>query len=149
MPYEGRCTCGAVQFKLNAEPLMVHACHCTRCQRVTGTAFVMNAVIEKSKLELVSGEPASAHFEGTTHTAYYCGDCGNYVWSQYAGLGSFWFVRVGVLDDRDSLPPDVHIYTSTKQPWMVIPDGVPRFNEFYDLPTFWSKENLARLEAAG
>ncbi len=148
MSNEGRCTCGAVKFKLNAKPMMVHACHCSQCQRVTGSAFVMNAMIEKSQLELISGTPESSHFEGTTHTAFYCGDCGTYVWSQYGGLDSCWFVRVGVLDDRDSLPPDVHVYTSTKQPWMVIPDGVPQFEEFYDLPTFWSAENLARLNAA-
>ena len=98
---------------------------------------------------MIAGEPASCHFEGTSHTGYYCADCGTYVWSQYAGLGNCWFVRVGVLDDPGSLPPDVHIFTSTKQPWMTIPDGVPVFEEFYNLPTFWSAENLARLKAAG
>ena len=148
MSHEGRCTCGAVKFKLNAEPMMVHACHCSQCQRVTGSAFVMNAVIEKNQLELITGTPASCHFEGTSHTAYYSGDCGTYVWSQYGGLGTCWFVRVGTLEDPGSLPPNVHIFTSTKQPWLEIPDGVPVFEEFYDLPTFWSAENMARLKAA-
>ena len=114
--------------------MIVHACHCTQCQRVTGSAFVMNAVVEKAAVALLSGAPRAVHFEGTRHTAYFCDACGTYVWSEYAGsFGACWFVRVGTLDDPGSCPPDVHIFTSTKQAWVVLPEGVPQFDEFYDL----------------
>ncbi len=147
MSYNGRCSCGNVQFRLNAEPMMTHACHCTQCPRVTGPAFGMHTVLEPAQVEMVAGEPRSAHFEGTSHTAYFCGDCGTYVWSHYAGLEGCWFIRVGTLDEHDSLPPDVHIYTGTKQPWMELHEGVPSVDEFYDLPTFWPPDILARLQA--
>ncbi len=149
MSHEGSCTCGNVRFELTAEPMIVHACHCTQCQRVTGSAFVINAVVEKAAVALLSGAPRAAHFEGTRHTAYFCDDCGTYVWSEYAGgLGACWFVRVGTLNDPGSCPPDVHIFTSTKQAWVVLPEGVPQFDEFYDLKSVWPKAALDRLRAA-
>ena len=149
MSHEGRCSCGSVRFKLTSDPMFVHACHCTQCQRVTGSAVVMNAVVEKDALELLSGAPRSVRFEGTAHTAFFCDDCGTYVWSEYAGgFGTCWFVRVGTLNDPGACPPDVHIYTSTKQPWVLLPEGVPQFNEFYDLKSVWPKEALDRLQAA-
>ena len=148
MSHEGRCTCGNVQFRLTVAPMIVHACHCTQCQRVTGSAFVLNAVVEQDALELLSGTPRGVPFEGTSHTAYMCDDCGTYVWSVYAGMDACRFVRVGTLNDPAACPPDVHIFTSTKQPWVVLAEDTPRFDEFYDLKSVWSQEALARLRAA-
>ena len=151
MAHDGRCSCGKVRFTLTVDPMIVHACHCTQCQRVTGSAFVLNAVVEKDAVELHGDAPKPVHFEGTRHTAYYCPDCATYVWSEYAAgaFGACWFVRVGTLENPDACPPDVHIYTSTKQAWVVLPEGAPRFDEFYDVPSVWSADSLARLKALG
>ena len=107
-------------------------------------------MIEKSAVELLAGTPKACRFEGTSHTAYFCEDCGTYVWSAYSGrFGACWFVRVGTLDEPDACPPGVHIFTSSKQPWVIIPEGVPQFHELYALDAVWTKAGLARLKAAG
>jgi hypothetical protein len=146
--YEGGCSCGELRYRINADPLIVHACHCRQCQRITGSAFVMNALVEKSEVETLSGVTADCRFPGTSHTAFFCPKCGTYVWSQYVGgrLASCWFVRVGTLDEPDRHPPDVHIYTSSKQPWVLIPQGAPRFQEFYKLGDVWQESSLVRME---
>lgn len=146
--YEGGCSCGELRYRINADPLIVHACHCRQCQRISGSAFVMNALVEKSEVETLSGVTANCHFPGTSHTAFFCPECGTYVWSQYAvgRLASCWFVRVGTLDEPDRHPPDVHIYTSSKQPWVLIPKDAPRFQKFYRLGNVWQESSLVRME---
>ncbi len=146
--HEGQCSCGKLRYRMNDTPLIVHACHCRQCQRVTGTAFVMNALIEKDNLDILSGEPSQFHFPGTTHTAFFCPDCATYVWSEYSGasLGSCWFVRVGTLDEPDRLPPDVHIFTSSKQPWVLIPEDVPVFEEYFNIRDVWRESSMTRME---
>ncbi|MCP4187314.1 MAG: GFA family protein [Gammaproteobacteria bacterium] len=146
--FEGRCSCSKLRYRMNAKPLVVHACHCRQCQRVTGTAFVMNAVVEKNQLEILSGSVANYHFPDTYHTAFFCPECVTYVWSEYKS-GTFddcWFVRVGTLDEPDRLPPDVHIFTESKQPWAPIPSGAPKFDRFYTIKELWSESSLARME---
>lgn len=145
--HEGRCSCGELRFRMNAEPLVVHACHCRQCQRVTGSAFVLNALIEKKQLELLSGEPSRFHFPDTWHTAYFCPSCATYVWSEYKS-GRFddcRFVRVGTLDAPDDLPPSVHIYTESKQPWVLIPEQSPRYEAFYPIAEVWPKCSIRRM----
>lgn len=144
---EGGCSCGKLRYRLNAEPLIVHACHCRQCQRVTGSAFVLNALIEKSKVDHLSGSIANFHFPDTYHTAYFCPECATYVWSQYKS-GRFddcWFVRVGSLDDPDRTPPDVHIFLESKQPWVAIPEGEPQFQAFYKIKDVWDKHSIERM----
>ncbi len=148
MPYDGGCTCGRVRFRLNAEPIVTHACHCRQCQRHTGSAFMMNTVVETGALEVLAGEPASTFFDGTSHTAWFCRDCGTYVWSHFGGrFGGCRFVRVGVMDTPDAFPPDVQIFTETKQPWVVLSDAIPSFAVTYEWEDQLSPESLARLEA--
>jgi hypothetical protein len=133
---------------MTADPLIVHACHCRQCQRVTGSAFVMNALVEKEKVEVLSGETAHCLFPGTSHTAYFCPHCATYVWSQYTGggwLSPCWFVRVGALDEPDRCPPDVHIFTASKQPWVVLPEGAPAYEEFYSFDDVWPQASLERM----
>jgi len=146
--YEGGCSCNKLRFRMNTEPLIVHACHCRQCQRITGSAFVMNAVIEKSEVKILSGDTADCHFPGTSHTAFFCPECGTYVWSQYVDghLAPCLFIRAGTLDEPDHFPPDVHIYTSSKQPWVLIPQETPRFEEFYGISDIWRKSSLTRME---
>lgn len=148
----GGCTCGMVRYRLKTRPMFVHCCHCTWCQRETGSAFAVNALIEALQVELLKGEPAPTtlpSMSGKGQTFWRCADCGVTVWSNYAGAGpKIHFVRVGTLDDPSRVPPDIHIYTSTKQPWVILPGGVPAVSEFYKFTDHWPADSLARLKAA-
>jgi hypothetical protein len=150
-PLEGGCTCRAVRYRMQTRPLFVHGCHCTWCQRETGTAFALNALIEADRVTLLRGgieivNTPSASGRGQKISR--CPVCRIAVWSNYAGAGdSIHFVRVGTLDRPDSCPPDIHIYTSTKQPWVVLPEGTPAVEAFYDRRDFWPRESLERHAA--
>ena len=149
---DGGCTCGAVRYRLKARPMFVHCCHCTWCQRETGSAFAVNALIEASEVELLKGEPVSKtlpSLSGKGQTFWRCAECGVNLWSNYAGAGpNIHFVRAGTLDDAAQTPPDIHIYTSSKQPWVSLPDGVPAVAEFYRFSDTWPSASLARFKAA-
>jgi hypothetical protein len=151
-PADGRCTCGAVRYRLHAKPLIVHCCHCTWCQRESGSAFAVNAVIEASQVELLQGQPVKAMLpsaSGKGQAFWRCTDCGVAVWSNYPQAGPrIHFIRVGTLEEPSRAPPDIHIYTSTKQPWVILPDGVPAMPEFYNPANTWPAESLARFKAA-
>lgn len=148
----GGCTCRAVRYRLLAEPMIVHCCHCRWCQRETGTAFALNAVIERDRIE-VTGTPtmvATPSLSGRGQKIWRCPDCRVALWSHYPNAGdSIAFVRVGTLDDPDRLSPNVHIFTASKQPWVVLPEGAPAFAEFYaDPAAVWRPESMARYKAA-
>ncbi|MBT4486127.1 MAG: GFA family protein [Rhodospirillaceae bacterium] len=143
---EGGCACGTVRFALRAAPLVVHACHCTDCQRLTGSAFAINAWIEKDQVALLSGELASFAFTdaGRDNSVHFCPRCGTYIWTEYRP--GFWFVRVGALDDPKAFAPDVHIFTRSKQPWLELSGDVPVFDAYYDRNLVWRPESLARFQ---
>jgi hypothetical protein len=144
---EGGCACGAVRYRLESAPMFVHCCHCLDCQRQTGSAFVLNALIETDRITLLSGEPKSYAMptdSGRPHDIYRCPDCGTAVWSDYGGRPGLRFVRVGTLDDPSALRPDVHIFTRTKQPWLRLPEDVPAFDVYYDMKKLWPEASLDR-----
>lgn len=147
----GGCTCGAARYELTNSPLFVHCCHCRWCQRETGTAFALNAMIEADRVRLTQGEvetinTPSASGKGQKITR--CPTCRVALWSNYAGAGdAVHFVRVGTLDGPDRLPPDIHIFTASKQPWLTLPTDKPVMPEFYDLGRYWPRKSLERLEA--
>ena len=147
-PLEGRCTCGHVRYHLLTTPLFVHCCHCTWCQRETGTAFALNAMIEADRVQLLGGEVEVVNTpsaSGKGQLICRCPSCRIAVWSHYAGAGTaVSFVRVGTLDEPDRLPPDIHIFTSSKQPWFALPPGAKAVEEFYDLEKVWAPESLER-----
>ena len=146
----GRCSCGAIRYRLRGAPLFVHCCHCKDCQRQTGSAFVLNALIEADRVEVLSGapEPITMPTEsGRPHDIYRCPACKIAVWSTYGGRPQIRFVRVGTLDEPDRLPPDIHIFTGSKQPWVVLPQGTPAVAEYYDRNEHWPAESLARRDA--
>lgn len=149
--YEGGCTCRAVRYRMISRPLFVHCCHCTWCQRETGASFALNAMIEADRVELLSGEPEvvlTPSNSGKGQKITRCPTCRIAVWSNYAGAGDkFRFVRVGTLDEPARLPPDVHIFTASKQPWVVIPEGTPAYEIFYKREELWPAEMLARRAA--
>jgi len=148
---EGGCTCRAVRYRLTRVPLIVHCCHCRWCQRETGSAFALNALIESRELALLSGQPElvlTPSHSGRGQKIARCGACRVAVWSHYGGLGELVsFVRVGTLDEPERFPPDVHIYTESKQPWVVIPAGARAFGQYYQSREVWSAASLARREA--
>jgi len=140
-----------VRYRMGAKPMFVHCCHCKDCQRQTGTAFVLNALIEADRVELLSGAPTPTTMpteSGRPHIVFRCADCGTAVWSEYGGLTRLRFVRVGTLDDPTALPPDVHIYTRSKLPWIALPAGVPAFEAYYSAREVWPAESLDRRKAA-
>jgi hypothetical protein len=135
---------------MTSAPMFVHCCHCLDCQRQTGSAFVLNALIETARVQVLAATPARSEMptdSGRPHGIYRCPTCGVAVWSEYGGLGSLRFVRVGTLDDPRALAPDVHIYTRTRQPWVALPDGVPAFEAYYDATKLWPADSLARRSA--
>ncbi len=148
---EGGCACGAVRYRLESAPMFVHCCHCLDCQRQTGSAFVLNALIEADRVSLSSGRVESSAMpteSGSPHHIFRCPSCGTALWSEYGGRSQVRFVRVGTLDEPSALTPDVHIYTRSKLPWVTLPDAVPRFEAYYDALALWPSESLARRKAA-
>ena len=147
-PLDGRCTCGAVRYRMHTRPLFVHCCHCRWCQRETGTAFALNAMIESDRVTLLQGEPEvvlTPSNSGKGQKIARCPVCRIALWSNYAGAGdAVRFVRVGTLDDPDRLPPDIHIFTASKQPWVVLPPGTPAMPEYYDAREHWPPKSLER-----
>jgi hypothetical protein len=148
---EGGCACSAVRYRLTDKPMFVHCCHCLDCQRQTGSAFVLNALIEAGKAEVLTGAPAPWRMptdSGKPHDIYRCPQCQTALWSEYGGRSQIRFVRIGTLDNPAALRPDVHIYTRSKQPWITLPEGTPAFEAYYDSKTLWPAESLARRKAA-
>lgn len=150
-PLEGGCACGEVRYRMITKPMYVHCCHCRWCQRETGSAFVLNAMIEADRVEVLRGTPEvvlTPSESGKGQKIARCPSCRVALWSNYAGAGDkIRFVRVGTLDDPDRLPPDIHIFTSSKQPWVCLPEDALVFPEFYDREACWPAESLARREA--
>ena len=148
---EGGCTCRQVRYRMTSRPMFVHCCHCRWCQRETGTAFALNAMIEADRVELLAGRPecvVTPSESGKGQKIWRCPACRVAVWSNYAGAGDrINFVRVGSLDEPDRLSPDIHIFTASKQPWVVLPAGTPAVEEFYQRSKYWPAESLKRREA--
>ena len=146
----GGCACVRIRYKLTNDPLIVHACHCRDCQRITGSAFVINIWIEKQFVETSSkAAPTSFRLAGGTgqaHEVYFCDRCATYLWSDYHGApNDAFFVRAGTLDKPESVTPDVHIFTRSKVPWVQLPKDAPAFKTFSPFPKIWSAESKARL----
>lgn len=147
---EGGCACGAVRYRLTSAPMFVHCCHCLDCQRQTGSAFAINALIEADRVMLLSGDPqpvAVPTDSGRPHEIFRCPRCQAAVWSVYGGRSVLRFVRVGTLDQPSALAPDVHIYTRSKVPWVTLPSGVPAFEAYYDPGQLWPPASLERRRA--
>jgi hypothetical protein len=146
----GSCACGKVRYQLLDAPMRVHCCHCTDCQRHTGSAFVLNAIIETSAIKVLRGdlEAVPVPRANGPHDIYRCRKCKTALWSDYGHRPQIRFVRVGTLDNPSFLPPDIHIYTRSKVPWLKLPKGTPAFKDYYDSKKVWPKKNLERLTSA-
>lgn len=147
--FEGRCSCGSLTYLMKSRPMITHCCHCRYCQRESGSAFAINAIIEADRVEVTSGrtvEETIPSESGKGLVLVRCAVCQIPVWTHYLQDRYTCWVRVGTLLEPDSLPPDVHIFTSSKQPWVIIDDRVPTFDEFYDWDnnTVWSEASKER-----
>ncbi len=145
---EGGCTCRQVRYHLIGTPLIVHACHCRWCQRETGTAHALNALYEADRVVHSAGEPEivmTPSASGRGQQIARCPTCRVAVWSNYPQSGpAIRFVRVGTMDNPGLCPPDIHIFTSSKQSWVALPAGARAVPEFYDLNAVWPAESLER-----
>lgn len=150
--HAGGCLCGAVRYELRGPPMIVHACHCSLCQRRTGSALAVNLWIESERIRLLQGELTQRSAPGLEPDApsrsWFCDRCGTCLWTRFHKAPEMSrFVRAGTLDDPAAFAPDAHIFTDSKQPWVVVPDGVPAFAGFYDLKTTWPDASRKRLRA--
>jgi hypothetical protein len=146
---EGGCSCGAVRYRLTSDPLFVNCCHCLSCQRQTGSAFVINVLIETDRVELLAGEPQPVEVprdDGGTQRIFRCPTCQVAVYSQYGHPGVL-FVRAGTLDQPSSVTPDVHVFTRSKVSWVTLPGSTPAFDVYYDTKALWPDTSLERLAA--
>ncbi len=148
--YTGSCGCGQLTYQLSSPPMFVHCCHCRECQKQTGSAYVLNAIIETKRVTW-SGEATNhtlATPSGKGQKITRCAECGTAVFSEYlVRLGKLRYVRVGTLDNPDLCPPDAQIFTSSKQSWVPLKSDIPSFENFYEFKEVWPKEAYERLNA--
>jgi hypothetical protein len=147
---EGSCCCRQVRFRLLSAPMFVHCCHCTDCQRHTGSAFVINGLIEADRIEILSGKPEAVSIpteSGRSHDIYRCPTCKVAMWSDYGPRPKLRFVRIGTLQRPHDIQPDVHIFVRSKVPWLKLPEGARAFDVYYDMQEEWPAESLARRRA--
>ena len=146
---DGGCACGEVRYRLTSDPLFVHCCHCLNCQRQTGSAFVVNVLIEADRVELLAGDPQPVDVPrggSSKQRIFRCPTCQVALFSRYT-RATVRFVRAGTLDDPATVEPDVHIYTRSKLPWVTLPESVPAFRTYYDTEKLWPASSLERLAA--
>ena len=147
-PLEGGCDCKAVRYRMETKPLFVNCCHCRWCQRETGASFALNAMIETDRVTLLAAKPEMVDTpsnSGKGQKIARCPKCRIALWSHYAGAGPVVaFVRVGTLDNPDACPPNIHIFTASKQPWVILPPDTPAVPEYYDREKYWPRESLER-----
>jgi hypothetical protein len=145
--FEGGCDCRHVRYRLTSRPLYVHCCHCRWCQRESGASFALNALIEADRVVHLGAEPEvidTPSESGTGQLIARCPKCRVAIWSNYGRATSARFVRVGTLDNPDAFPPDIHIFTASKQPWVVLPADARAVPEYYDFRDLWPAESIER-----
>jgi hypothetical protein len=149
---KGSCTCGEIEYELTEAPMFVHCCHCTWCQRESGSAFAINALIEAGNVKLIRGCPEKIDVptnSGTGQQISRCPSCKIALWSNYgAAKDTVCFVRVGTLDKPDACPPDIHIFTSSKQKWVELNNSVPVMDEYYQRSKYWPEPSIERYKRA-
>lgn len=149
---DGGCACGAVRFRLLDEPMFVHCCHCTRCQRETGGPFAHHAMIEFSRFQLLGGEPEYVQVptdSGGRHWVARCPTCRTAMWNEHGSRQAITkYVRVGTLDEPDRFPPRAHIFVRSRQAWFDLPPGQPAFAAYYDAAKAWPAASLERYARA-
>lgn len=130
LPLTGGCQCGGLRYEVRAEPLSVYVCHCTECQRQSGSAFAMSAVVPRPALVYLSGRPKRCSRKadsGNTIDGDFCPDCGVRLAHYPSANDKVAILKPGTLDDTRWLVPVGHIWTRSAQAWVTIPDDTVRF----------------------
>jgi len=153
MSLDGGCACGAIRYRLTRRPMIVHACHCRDCQRLSGSAFAVNLWIERQFVAATGGDPVAYSVppgeSGKPHDVFCCPACGTGLWNKYhAAPGDTVLLRGGTLDDPSQIAPDLHIFTRSKVPWLDLPPDAKAFAAFYRIAEVWPPESLERWKAA-
>ena len=149
---KGACSCGEVEFTLLQAPMFIHCCHCTWCQKETGSAFALNALIETSSINLDGGKltritvPTNS---GKGQIIVRCSKCLSALWSHYgAAEEKVAFLRVGTLNNSREIQPDIHIYTSSKVNWLKLGYDTPVVEEYYRRSQYWPESSINRYKSA-
>ncbi len=134
LPLEGGCQCGKLRYRVNQPPLMLYCCHCTNCQKISGSAFAISATIVETSFEFVTGEPRKTEWQsdaGNQRYGYICGDCGTRIAHGQTPTIGMLSLRAGTFDDTSWVEPSGHIWTKSAQPWVrfkaddIVCDGQP------------------------
>ena len=139
----GGCRCGQVRFALSAPPLITMACHCTGCQRMTGSAFSLSVAIPSQGFSVTHGDPAIGGLHGPTRH-YFCPHCMSWLFTRPEGFDAFVNVRAAMLDDASDFVPFVETMTSEKLPWAT----TPAVHSFANFPPLDRYQSLAEQYAA-
>jgi hypothetical protein len=124
LPLTGGCQCGRVRYEIRAKPLSVYACHCTECQRQSGSAFALSLPVPRDGVAVVGGTPATWRrvlADGRAIACFFCGDCGTRLFHNPERNPQASIVKPGTLDDTTWLAPVGHIWTRSAQAWVQIP----------------------------
>ena len=130
LPYDGGYQCGAVRYQITGEPVVVYVCHCTTCQTQSGSAFGLAARFPKEHFKLTRGALASFEYPGTQGHSFsnsFCQNCGTRIHHVHSRFPNLVSLKPGTLDDAGWLRPELHVFTRSAQPWVMIPDDVPAY----------------------
>jgi hypothetical protein len=128
--FTGGCQCGNIRYEVVGAPKQLLACHCTDCQRQSGSAFGMTLVVNEADFRLTQGEPktfASTSAAGRAKLGAFCPDCGTRIYHKPEWRKGTVSVKPGTLDDTRWLRPNMHIWTNSKQTWVIIPEDVKAY----------------------
>ena len=128
---EGGCQCGRLRYAITGDPVAVIACHCTECQKQSGSAFGMSMIVGQGAFRWLAGEPrtfTTTTDSGATKDCLFCSECGNRILNALSSLPAVLNVKPGTLDETAWLEPSIHVWLDSKQPWAPVPDGVRRFD---------------------
>jgi hypothetical protein len=140
--------CGAIRYRVNGEPLTVYACHCTECQRRTGSAFAISMLVPRVALEVLAGEPsgyAALLADGRSKAGRLCAQCGTRLWGEPKNPAIV-VIQPGTLEQPCGLEPVAHQWTREAQPWLVLPEGVVKFErqpEVAEMIGLWKARSRA------
>lgn len=133
LPQYGGCHCGAIRYALSAPPLMIYNCHCTNCQKITGSAFTTAATVPEAALAFTKGTPKRVEWRadsGAIRYGLFCGDCGGRIVNGAVPSIGMFSLRTGTLDDTSWVEPAGDIWTKSAQPWVrfgaITTEGQPR-----------------------
>ncbi len=136
-PYAGGCQCGAVRYRIQAEPSTIYICHCRDCQKQSSSAFGMSLTVPTDSVKIIKGtmkEWRRAADSGAEVFCRFCADCGTRLFHGKDSRPEFINVKPGTLDDPDWLTPVAEVWTKRRQPWLCLAGDMLSFDAQPDDP---------------